>query len=285
LAALLHFLLYPPSETIFTKSLKDFGVREMFLTFYSITAIICPLSIHLIPFIMVLVSFVRHWPLGPGPSDNLFGILQFAFIIHIFLFHLPRTPSPLFLLPLDHSLPLATLLSYGMSLIFLPIIMYFLPVLIFTAFILSLSLADTFLHAVALVTPPIEVRTGFLALLILVILVLMASSVILIAMFPSLSHSNMASASWDIYSQPIGLGARKTFVRAIVKYSPYIFPPPFNAFQLLFVQLPLAILRLVGAQDWIVYVLAVEKSLWMVLVGLPSMFIGSLWSWSEWMIK
>jgi len=278
IAALVHFLLHPSAGSAVNKISKYLGLREAILIIYSVSICSSPWSKHSLPFILVVAAFLLSWDNAPRPDDVSFTMLHLALAMHILQLHAPCPPSPLFLLPVHNSLPLSALLSYGTRRIFFPVLLYFLPALLCAAFVLSISLTDTFfpLDPVLLVNPPIETRSAFLALFAMVVLVLFTSPLILLAFPPTSSASN----PWDRYSKHIGLDARRAFVHAVIRYgTPYLFPPPFNIIQLVFVRFPLAVLRYIGGHAAVTHFLVAERVLWGIMVAPVAILVNGVWGW------
>jgi hypothetical protein len=277
LGTLVHFLL-THSASLTRKTWEHLRLREAVLIAYPFTIHTYPWSIHSLPFVLVVVTILSNWPNGPRPGDSWFSILHLALAMHLLQLHAPHAPSPVFLLPVESSLPLSSLVVYGVKRIFLPGLLYFLPITLFTAVVLSLSLADTFqLGLLPLGSAPIESRRPFLALFAIAILVLISSPLIVLGT-PQPSSSNLSP--WDRYSTPIGIDARRAFVRAVVLYgSMCMFPPPFNIIQLVFVRFPLTVLRHSGNQGVAKYILIAERVMWRVIVVPQAAVVGGVWLW------
>jgi hypothetical protein len=163
----------------------------------------------------------------------------------------------------------------------IPIVFFFLPVLLLAALLLSLSLADATLHMLPMVTsdsPPIQTRTFFLILFAVAALFLLLCIIMGAAKFPSLSVTDKSAAPhghiWDRYSRPVGLDARRAFVRALVQYSnPYYFPPPLSLLHWCFVRL----LYLIGPSP---YLEAVGRIIWRITVGPVVGVVAGIWLWN-----
>ena len=286
--ALAHYLLYPPTgSTITGWPFKQQGPREYFLILFPMALLLRTWSIHHIYFILVLISFVFTLPYVPLPNDTSFVILLVAFAAQILLLHCPNPPSPLFLFPCHQSLPLSILLIQSASRMFIPIVLFFLPVLLLATLLLSSSLSDTTFKmspTTTLDSSPIQTRTFILVLFSVAILLLLLCLVMGSVEFPSLSSADMSvtpqGQRWDRYSQRVGLDARKAFVRALVRYSePYNFPPPLNLLHLLLVRLPWTARYLCGEKGPSPYLDAVEQILWRVSVGPVVAAVAGFWLW------
>lgn len=291
LVTLAHFLLYPLTKPIITGSLKQQEQREYFLTLFPIALLARPWSIRVFSFLLVLFSFMFSLPSVPFPDETLYMVLYLALALQIMFLHFPHPPSPLFLLPVHWSLPLSVLLTYSVSHMFLPVILFFLPVTLLAVLLLSASLADTTLKFFSLMTldpSPLQTRTVFLILLAAVLLLLLLSLIVGAAKFPSISMTADNSRSphgqkWDRYSRRVGLGARKAFIRALVRYSqPYYFPPPLNLLHLIFVRFPWLVLSLFGQNGPFLHLEVAERMLWRVTVGPVIWVVAGIWFWGLW---
>jgi len=247
-----------------------------------------PWSIQHLPFILVLLSFVFALPSVPLPSDTSFMVLYIALAVQILFLHFPHPPSPLFLFPCHQSLPLSVILTHSMSHMFIPIVLFFLPVLLLAALLLSLSLADSTLKLslTNMLDPsPMHTRAVFLALFAAAVILLLLCLIMGAAKFPSLSVADKSvtpyGQSWDRYSRRVGLDARRAFVRALLRYSnPYYFPPPLNLLHLLFVRLPCTVLSVFGKSGPSLHLEVVEQILWRVTVGPFVGVIAGIWLWN-----
>jgi len=285
--SLVHYLLYPPAEPINTgRPIGGKGPREYFLMLFPITLLSRPGFTRNLPFMLVCLSFVFAWPSVPLPNNTHFIALHIALAIQILFLHFPHPPSPLFFFPWHQSLPLSVLLTQSMVHIFIPVVLFFLPVLFLAALLLSFSLADATLRVLPPLTldpSPMITRTSFLVLFTVVILLLLLCLVISAAKFPSLVEESAASHghAWDRYSQSVGIDARRGFARALTRYSkPYYFPPPLNLLQLLGVRLPWVVLRLCGEIRVSPKLEAVEQTLWRLTVGPVVGVVAGIWLWN-----
>jgi len=244
-----------------------------------------PWSFLTAPFLLIFLALLSSLPTVPSPGDTSFNILLLALGLHIFQLHLPHTPSPIFLFPLDRSLPLSTLFRDGISQVAYPAVIFFLPAFLLTSFLLSFSLADTFLEFINLdlglgihtmVTPtPMPTRTAFLVFF---------SAVLVLFSFLAMAFSSLpqtGSNSWDRYSKSGGLAARKAFVSAVITYAtPYTFPPPFNLLQLVLIRVPSFGMRMLGI-PYASYLAKGERILWRLTVGPLAVVIASaVWALS-----
>lgn len=279
MGSLIHYLLYPPRFFI-NLGHNEQGAREIFLTFMAAASLARRWSIHTLPVILVFSAFILTLPSVPLPGYTSFSMLHIALLLQLILLHLPDSPSlPVAIIP-KHSIPLSMLLLHGATSVFMPVMLFFLPALLLAAFLVSASLADTFLlvlpkHLVE--SPAIDTRFSFFVLSITVVFSLLGALVTTSAMFPTLASSSASTSKWDRYSREIGLRSRRTFVEALVQYEHYRFPVPFNILQLL-VRVPCAALSWLG-HPATPFMKSVEKVLWRATVGLIGAVVSSLWLW------
>lgn len=290
LVILAHFLLYPPTKPIITGSFQQQGQREYFLTLFPMALLARPWSIRIFPALLILFSFMLSFPSVPFPDETPFIFLYFALAFQIMFLHFPYPPSPLFLLQVHRSLPLSVLLTYSMSHMFLPVVLFFLPVTLLTVFLLSASLADPtlkFFSLIKLDSSPMQTRTVFLVLFAVVLLFLFLSLIVGAATFPSTlietDHTRSSHGrNWDRFSRRVGLDARRAFIGALVRYSQtYYFPPPLNLLQLVFVRLPWFVLFLFG-KDPLLHLGVAERFIWRIAVGPVVWVAAGIWFWSLW---
>lgn len=257
------------------------GVREIMMVVYSFSEV-CRAKSTFIPAAITFLSLASHLPSVPLANDVAFGGLLVALTLNVLQLHVPVHPSPIFLLPPSDVLPLSTLVWHGMSRIFLPVMAFFLPSILIFFFLLSMSLSNI-LSTIPFLTnncgpSPLEARTAFVFLLVILLGIMICSIIMLILVYPFYSSTN-ASSTWDRYSHSVGLNARRAFVRVVIAYSGRkIFPPPFNLLYLL-VAVPKAIFRLVGAERPLVWFDKLQDVLWHLTILPCSLVAGSFFCW------
>jgi hypothetical protein len=285
LALLSNYVLHPPERPIISAIPNPIGAREVLLMIYSTASLLRPPTFLVAPFALVAGAFLFALPSAPFPGDVSFSILLGAFLLHVLSLHLPRTPSPIFLLSPDLTLPLATLLWHELTRTLCPCVLLFLPATILASLLLSVALEDSiphFLTALTLVEPaPMEVRLAFSVLWIIVILLMTISAVLLVIFSASLLPTSFQlGCLWDRYSAPVGLRSRRIFVAVVTAYSvPYYFPPPFNLLQILFVRIPHLLLRLFGWKE-IKVTGHMEPVLWYLTTAPLALVVGVCWLWA-----
>lgn len=283
----MHYLIYPPaSRPVINKfTLQRHGAREILLLLLPLSYLARPWTERNVPFLIITIAFLSCLPTVPSPGDTAFNGLILGFAFHIYQLHLPTTPSPLFLLEFGRSLPLSTLLCKAISRIFYPALIFFLPVFLLSLFMLSFSLADTFLIAQSYILSPapIQTRAASLFFLFLVISLLAPSLFILAIKFPTdMPASTSHPDYWDRYSKAIGLEAHRAFVQAVVSYShPYTFSPPFNLLHLIAIRVPLFVLKICGRPPS-PRLAKLERILWRITVGPIAIVVAGLWVWGLW---
>lgn len=287
LGVLSHFVLYPPTQPIITGNERHRSLREYFLTCWPITTLIRPWSLGSLPSLLVFLSFIFSLPSIPLPNDTSFMVLHLALALRILFLHFPLPPSPLFLLPFRISLPLSVLLTHSVSRVFFPIILFFLPVILVSVLLLSLSLGDTTFRFLTLDPTPMQTRTVFLILAFIVTLLLILTLVMGASKFPSLSVADNAVSSqsqkWDRFSEHIGLDARRAFVRSLLRYSkPTYFPPPLNFLQVVLIRLPAVIFITLGKKSYLPFLETLERLLWRATVGPIACIVAGFWLWGLW---
>lgn len=257
------------------------GWREVLILLFSASFVARLRPSNSIPFILTILAFIFTLPSVPFPEDMSFTILLLAVSLHIIQLHLPLLPGPLYILPPNRSLPLAFVFKSGFGRILTPTIAFFLPAFLLSTYMLSFSLADTFLRSflvssISTVVPtPMETRAVFLILPLLVFVTAASSFFILGNAIPPISESELAG--WDRYSRPIGHVARQSFYRAVVAYSaPFSFPAPFNLIQLVLIRVPLFLLQFFGLSGELCR--KIERGIWRVFVG-PVAVAAAMLAW------
>ena len=286
LALLSDYILRPPERPAVTTGRSLIGAREVLLMIYSIASLLRPPTFLVAPFAFVAGAFLFTLPSAPFPGDTSYSILLGALLLHVLLLHLPRTPSPIFLLSAEVTLPLATVLWHEFTRTLYPCFLFFLPATILATFFLSTALEDSIPHLPTVLTvlepAPMEIRIAFSVLWIILIFFMMISAILLVLFDASfLSTSFQSVCSWDRYSVSVGLRSRRTFVTAVVAYSePCYFPPPFNLLQILFVHLPHLLLQLFGWKECPV-IERIEGVLWSLTTGpLTFLLVIVCWPWT-----
>ncbi|THH21456.1 hypothetical protein EW146_g89 [Bondarzewia mesenterica] len=248
LGILIHYILRPPQLPVITLYSSRIGAREILLIIYSAASVCRTWTSYSMPFILVSSAFLFSLPSFPSSGDTSYIVLLVAFILHILLLHLPRPPSPNFFVKSHVSLPLSTLLWYEFTRTVFPVFVFYLPALLLSSYLVSISLIDSIPHfprVAGLISAPMETREAFLALwTILACFVVISTSLLVLFSASLLSLPQRPSSPWDRYSQPVGLQARRIFVSTVTAYStPSFFPPPFNLLQFIFIRLPMLVAR------------------------------------------
>ncbi|KAI0257514.1 hypothetical protein BJV78DRAFT_1116630 [Lactifluus subvellereus] len=245
-----------PARSLSRRILQRFSSvatpREILLMTYSTASLLKRPTLVFAPLVLVSGAFLFSLPETPFPGDTSYSILLGALLSHVLLLHLPRIPSPIFLVSPPVTLPLATLLWHQFTRTLYPGVLFYLPATLLASYFLSIALEDTIPHFPIVLTltqpAPMEIRLAFSALWCILVFLMMVSSVPLVLFNASLPPlSSQAISPWDRYSLAVGLRSRRIFATAIVAYSvPYYFPPPFNLLQILFVRIPQLLSRLFG---------------------------------------
>lgn len=276
LVVLVRLVTYPP--VVQDPLLSVAGLRQAFIMLYALASLVRP-SFHIsIPSVLVLLSFLTCFPACPTPGDISYNILLLATVLYLLGLHLPHAPNPVFLFHVKHTVPLSIFLWTGFKRTFLPILSFFIPSILLSIYLLSLSLSETFFQTTQSLTTtaaPIEARTTFLTF-VATILILFITSLILSTL--NLNHPSLSTHPWDRYSSRVGIESRRTFVRVVAAYSgPRFFPTPVNILPLLFVTLPGRICRLAGWQGERLW--RMEEGIWVVFVLPLSTIVAGVWLW------
>ncbi|KAA1468652.1 hypothetical protein DENSPDRAFT_771304 [Dentipellis sp. KUC8613] len=284
LALLANYILHPPDRPIIATASGVVGGREIVLLIYSFSLLLRPNKPHIIPSILVILAFMSSLPSAPFAGETPYTILLFALVLHVLILHLPRPPSPNFFLAPDISLPLSTLLWYEFSRTLFPVLLFYLPAFLISSYLLSVAIADSFPHfppgIMVFTSSPMETRQALLILWGIIYFLILASAALLVLFSASLlSLPKRPSSTWDRYSRPVGLSARRIFAATVTAYAtPHPFPPPFNLLWFVFIWLPTIMLRVFGVK---VPVMAqtVERTLWRCTVGIVGLVVAGLWLW------
>ena len=278
LGLLSSYLLDPPVRT------QVFALfsRSGFIALYAFSRILRPWTSITPPFLLTLLSFTLTLPTIPHPDSSAYTILLIAFSWKVVLLHLPIHPSPLFLLYPEQTLPLAVLVWRGLIQTFIPVVTFFIPGLLISLYLLSISLSDKFLW---LATPssvsasPMDTRVVFLSLFTMIVLFLICALGYAVLIHPFLATTEgLSTVPWDRFTTSVGLEARQSFARTVDTYAtPYYFPAPFNILQCLFVQLPQMVLV---RRDALCHTVRLEKMLWRVVIGPLTFILSAFWLWN-----
>ncbi|KAI0757063.1 hypothetical protein C8Q80DRAFT_75694 [Daedaleopsis nitida] len=280
LACLGNYLMDPPLQT----ELSTSDNRVALIALYSLSRLLRPWSSTALPFGLSFLAFVLTFPSVPLPDTSAYTALLLAFSWQVILLHLPVHPSPLFLLAPDQILPLAVLVWRGLARTFIPVIAFFIPGLLISLSLLSISLSDKFLHLTTTSTftaSPIESRVIFLSLFAIIFIFLCCALGFSVLVHPFLAPAEDSPPMlWDRYSKLVGKEARQTFARVTAAYAiPYYFPAPLNLLQLLLVQAPRRVAALFHWKAGMKPIGAVERVLWRISVAPFTFIIAAFWLW------
>lgn len=217
LGVLVFYSLRPPRVAIEETAVSEF-VQAGLIVSYCIARMLQDFSWTKLPFLLTGVAFLSDLP-APCTGHLGYSVVLVALCMHVILLHIPTSPSPLYLLPFEQALPLATLVWNGLTRIFFPVLLLFFPALLIAALLLSFSLADIgMFSAPTILASPLEARTVFLMLIVIILLLLVCSLGVLVLASPFTSSCSSES-TWDRYSTRLGLDARRAFVRTVLTYS------------------------------------------------------------------
>ncbi|KAK7694575.1 hypothetical protein QCA50_001761 [Cerrena zonata] len=283
LALLIWYIFSPPTVPLEEDANSPSpGVREILMMVYSFSEICRAKQSSSIAATIVFVSLASRLPSVPLPSDIAFSGLLIALTLYALQLHVPAHPSPVFLLPVEEILPLSTLVQHGMSRIFLPVTTFFLPSILMFLFLLSMSMSGGLPTIPFLAeysgASPLETRSAFVFIMVVLLGIMIFSLIMLILVYPFHSPTNSLS-TWDQYSVPIGLDARRAFVRVVIAYSGRkTFPPPLNLLYLLIAALK-AVFRVVGVVRPLVWFDKLQDLLWNVLVLPLALVVSGFFCW------
>ncbi|KAG5644719.1 hypothetical protein DXG03_007848, partial [Asterophora parasitica] len=266
LVLLVRYLLYPIEQphTLVGGLEYQWGAREAFLVLLPLSFAARSRTLASIGSLLVTLAFLASLPSVPHPDSASFTLLQWAATLLPLGLNLPQAPSHLFLLQHSNSLPLAIVVTQGLSRL-LPVIVSFLPLLLLATYLLSLSLVDAFFRTLSdqFSPTPMETRFTFLCLFLIVVSLLVASIFVLAT---STSSGQVSQDPWERYSPSTGESARRAFLRATTSYiGPYPFPAPFNLLHILLIGLARDVARQFRVR--IPGLEVAERILWRVVVG------------------
>ncbi|KAG6333608.1 hypothetical protein ID866_5479 [Astraeus odoratus] len=276
IGALSHYLLHPP-PSIISFGYARFEARDIFIMVMAASSLLAPWTIHMLSYVLVFLAFALTLPSAPLPGSMAFISLNVALALHVIALHLPYPPSITYLLYPSINVPLSVLLVQLATRILLPSVIFFLPALLFTWYLLSVSLSDTLLHRLVGGDPtPIDTRTSLFLLSLVVAFGLLAS---VIAAFTAADmSSSTANEYWDRYTPAVGQLARKTFYRTVARYTGHVFFPPFNILQLALVTTP-SLFHLIFGSPRMSLIKKAEIYVWRASVGMLGAVVAGIWLW------
>jgi hypothetical protein len=275
ISVLLNYLADPPSPPVISDGyLHDFGSRGILLCIYAAAHMLLHRNIRGIFFGLIVLAFIAVLPVVPMPGDGAFELMSFSFVLHVILLHVPFLPNLMLVFAPDRSLPIATMLWQSVTQAWLPILGFFLPALILSMGLVSMSLADTFPILLLTYIPeaPIETRAAFLSLVLLLLFFVGSSILVAIVVFASTpSQPSHQTIPWDRYGKSVGLNSRRSFIQAVIAYqpspsSPHPFPAPLSLLPVLLIRGPQQILRLLGRRDFNLVLGRSEQYLWRLTI-------------------
>ncbi|KAF5377529.1 hypothetical protein D9615_005241 [Tricholomella constricta] len=284
LVLLYHYLLYPIERPHTSDDWWEYryGAREIFLIILPLSFAARSWTLASISSLLVPLAFLASLSSAPHPASFTFTFIQWAAILQPIGLNLPQAPSHLFLLQHSHSLPLAFLVTRGLSKILYPAILFFLPLILLATYLLSLSLVDAFfrLFSGQFNPTPMETRFTFLCFLLIVI-ILFFSSILFLA--TTTFSSPVPPDPWEIYSPVAGHAARRACARATVSYiGPYTYPAPFNLLRILFICVPQGVTRRLKVH--VPGLTVAERALWRIVVGPFTTFVALLFWRPRWLL-
>lgn len=215
---------------------------------------------------LTLLAFALSFPSLPLPGGPAFSALLWAILSRLLMYHIPTIlPTPLLLIRHQRSLPLALFLAEALTRIIRPLLFFYFPAVLVACFTLSVSLSGPLtgpiacLHALQTLrtlpqpdppiigAAPMETRVFFFLFSVIILLIGLSSAYVIGTSTPIVQTQSviwLSSHAWDFYSPEIGHDARVAFYHTTSIYSmEHPFPPPFNLVELVFVIIPLGVLR------------------------------------------
>ncbi|OCB87115.1 hypothetical protein A7U60_g5850 [Sanghuangporus baumii] len=231
-------------------------------------------------FILTLVTLLSALPYMPRPRENSFNVLLFCFFMHIVQLLLPFSPSISLLAPRSVTFTVALMLQNLFAVVFIPALIFFVPIIFALLLILVASLNEIFMRVTGLATFDLFLFSvwcsGLLFTCLTAYMTLSTSS-----LPPAKFHHPDVPASWNSYGPDVGISLRRRFCRLITAHPRrYFFPVPLNLIPVVLVYLPRGILLLFRDK----YLTArlkttVEPAVWRIFV-MPFTFIfGIVWLW------
>ncbi|KLO13761.1 hypothetical protein SCHPADRAFT_940089 [Schizopora paradoxa] len=258
--------------------------RSVLLLIYSVSRLLTAQWKQNIHFALTALSLMASKNLSPRMDDSTYILFLLSLSLNIVQLQLPVLPSPIFLIPSFRTLPISCILYTIISQIFIPALLFFLPVLLLVSVLLSLSLSDVFLllQPQSFVGPaPENARFAFVMLGSLILALFSCLITCMVLASPTISQPRRAVLTWDAYGTKVGLAARRTFFGAVHHYSrPYPFPAPLNILEILFVAIPCNTLRALKREksaNHLEYTL--KRVLWTSLVFPLATCAASVWLW------
>lgn len=271
---------------VFVNRIVDFEpVRHAFVMAYPLANLLNPQSLSTLPSLLVLLSLLSWFP--HAPSYHSFGLscVLFSLYAELIFLHFPSRNSPLHLFRPEQVLPLAVLAWRGLYALLIPTV-FFIPGLVisFTLFVQTFqhwglwTLASRFANDLG---GPTDTQVAFFYLLFTIFLFTFTSLIYAVVVNPFLAASRgPESSSWDRYTRPVGLDARRAFIRAVQVYGTgHYMPAPLNLVQVLFVHVPRFALNVFGKQGAAKKLEGVDRAVWRIMVAPAAFVVSGFWLW------
>lgn len=284
-----NFLLFPTMRTPWV-ALKD--IRIVFLILYAVTSIIEPrINLSHLSHLCLLTAFISSAPNTPTNDSLSHFLILISFSIYFLQLLLPYSPTPLLLFPPFASIPPALELVSMLRAAFLRPWLYFLPAVLATCVILSISLRDPessplFTSSLPPIdfpdlrpTTPMTTRVAFFALFLLVVFLAVAFG--LHCLIRNASRPSPPPLMDNSVAPSCDPGAVRVLHCAVLVYSaPRAFPPPLNVIPMVLVVAPAFLLKSLGqhayAKQWSSWA---ETVLWRMIVLPVELIFAGIWRW------
>jgi len=258
--------------------------RPAALLVYSVSRLLTNEWTQNLHFALMALSIILSNKLSPRINDSTYILFLFSLSTHVIQIQLPLYPSPILLFPSVRTLPISCIFYTIVTQIFLPAILFFLPIFLLVSFLLSLSLSDVFiiLRPHTLFEPaPENARFAFVILGSLILALFSSLITYMVLASPTVAPIRRAILTWDAYGTKVGLATRRAFYGAVRHYSrPFHFPAPLNILEVLIIRIPCLLLRAFKRGELASRVENTLKPvLWTFTVFPLAVAFASIWLW------
>ncbi|KIJ38445.1 hypothetical protein M422DRAFT_781382 [Sphaerobolus stellatus SS14] len=285
ISMLAHLLLYPSPLPILVNSPGGpLEIREPLIIIYSVSSLFGSLwslagLLHLLTLIAFAFSLPTSSPLVGSDSYTLLLFVLFFFLISL---PFPSTPSYILLFDPPSWLPLCSLYISSFHHYILPVFVFFAPVFVGSAVLLSLSLSGEIpmvkFFTIVENSPesPYSSRLTFLILFSITCLLFLYFSIASHLLIPISNRTGRDDLfTWDRHGDRLGYDGRQILVQALLKYHiPHsgtdnlAFPPPLNVFG--------GLMTISNGKARLFYLL-----MWRLTVIPLAFILSGLWGWDN----
>ncbi|KZS93399.1 hypothetical protein SISNIDRAFT_454572 [Sistotremastrum niveocremeum HHB9708] len=278
LSIIANYTLFPP----FNRITPDW--REILILLFSLSNYFQPVSVTSITSAGISLATAVTLYQRIGPESIIPSILLLGFFILLLQLHFVGrgySPTPLLVFPPASILPLSTYVELTIFKALIPAISFFLPLLLFSSFMLSLSLVDfslflsrfTDIYYTSLDASPLETRYLYFLTFSLSLLWMLFSTIGLLSAWPAWDRET-PFRKWERYGEVTAFHATLKLTRAIAQYSSQdFFPSPFNLLHVVCVRVPRTVFQKSESLR------AIENLLWEIGVATPGFLVAGFWLW------